>query len=50
MASSREGRINLKEMGMLNVMRSAGELLNEIVIFGIALFFPIVILLAIAGH
>jgi hypothetical protein len=35
---------------MLNVMRSAGVMLNEIVIVGVALFFPIVILFALAGH
>jgi hypothetical protein len=50
MSLSEDGRITLKEMGMFYLMRTAGEVLNEIVIVGIALFFPIVILLAIAGH
>lgn len=35
---------------MSNLMRNAGELVNEIVIVGIALFFPIVMLLALTGH
>lgn len=35
---------------MLNeTLRSAGAVLNEIVIVGIALFFPLAIVLAIAG-
>ncbi len=34
---------------MKNAFKNASELLNEIVIASIALFFPIVILLAIAG-
>jgi hypothetical protein len=34
---------------MLNLNRNLGELLNEIVIFGIALFFPIAVVLALAG-
>ena len=34
---------------MLNEYKNAGELLNEIVIASIALFFPLVILLAILG-
>ena len=50
MSSSKDGRLTLKEMGMFNLMRNTGEVLNEIVIVGIALFFPIVILFAIAGH
>ena len=35
---------------MLNETRSVGELLNEIVIVSIALFFPLVIFLAVIGH
>jgi hypothetical protein len=35
---------------MLNVLRNAGERVNDIVIVAMALFFPIVILLALAGH
>lgn len=34
---------------MLNETRSVGELLNEIVIVSIALFFPLVIFLAVIG-
>ena len=34
---------------MLSDFRNAGELLNEIVIISVALFFPLVIVLAIAG-
>ena len=34
---------------MLNEFRNAGELLNEIVIVSIALFFPLAIFLALLG-
>ena len=34
---------------MLKEFRNAGELLNEIVIVSVALFFPLVIFLAIFG-
>ena len=34
---------------MLNEFRNAGELLNEIVIVSIALFFPLVIFFALFG-
>lgn len=35
---------------MLNEFRNAGERLNEIVVVSIALFFPLVIFLAIVGN
>lgn len=34
---------------MFNEFKNAGEILNEVVVASIALFFPVVIFLAIAG-
>lgn len=34
---------------MLNEFKNAGEVLNEIVVASVALFFPLVIFLAIVG-